>query len=363
MSQIASGMSFPAIKGQQANDEYYIVMCPLKRLKRIFSFDEGQLPVDKRAQRIINEERIPDIANYILDNRDNYVFSALTACIDGLSEFVAIGDSKHEQKIGTLVIDEDAELFITDGQHRNAAIQEALTQDPTLGNETISIVFFASKSLEERQKIFKDLNLYPVRTDASLSITYGDKPDAILSKTIIFESEKLRKLVHMEKSNLGPRSKKLVSHSAVNTATKSLLGNITEANYQELIPVASEYWHEVLANMPSWLLVCNDEASGGEIREESINAYSVTFHALGILGHWLLKHDERWKQTLKRLRDVNWSRSNVEWAGRCVVNGGMYNNTKAAKLTCAKIKQLIGVELSDSEIAAEQALQQEVPQK
>ena len=63
-------MSFPAIKGQQANDEYYIVMCPLKRLKRIFSFDEGQLPVDKRAQRIINEERIPDIANYILDNRD-----------------------------------------------------------------------------------------------------------------------------------------------------------------------------------------------------------------------------------------------------------------------------------------------------
>lgn len=98
MSQIASGMSFPAIKGQQANDEYYIVMCPLKRLKRIFSFDEGQLPVDKRAQRIINEERIPDIANYILDNRDNYVFSALTACIDGLSEFVAIGDSKHEQK-------------------------------------------------------------------------------------------------------------------------------------------------------------------------------------------------------------------------------------------------------------------------
>lgn len=359
MSQIASGMSFPAIKGKQANDEYYIVMCPLKRLKRIFSFDEGQLPVDKRAQRVINEDRIPDIASYILDNRDDYVFSALTACIDGLSEFVSVGESKHEQKIGTLTIDEDAELYITDGQHRNAAIQAALREDPTLGDETISVVFFASKSLEERQKIFKDLNLYPVKTDTSLSITYDDKPDAKLSKTIIFESDKLRKLVHMEKSNLGPRSKKLISHSAVNTATKSLLGNITEANYKELIPIASDYWHEVLENMPAWILVCNDEASGGEIREESIHAHAVTFHALGLLGCWLLKNDDNWKETLRRLKDVDWSRSNSDWAGRCIVNGNMYNNTKAAKLTCAKIKQFIGVELSEIELASEQAINKE----
>jgi len=356
MSQIASGMSFPAIKGNQANNEYYIVMCPLKRLKRIFSFDEGQLPVDKRAQRIINEDRIPDIANYILDNRDDYVFSALTACIDGLSEFVAIGDSKHEQKIGTLIVDEDAELFITDGQHRNAAIQEALLEDPTLGDETISVVFFANKTLEERQKIFKDLNLFPVKTDSSLSITYDDKPDAKLSKSIIFESEKLRKLVHMEKSNLGLRSKKLISHSAVNTATKSLLGNITESNYQSLIPVASEYWHEVLDNMPAWILVCNDEASGGEIREESIHAHAVTFHALGLLGSWLLKNDPNWKSTLKKLKDVDWSRNNKNWIGRCVVNGSMYNNAKAAKLTCSKIKQLIDIQLSETELASEKTL-------
>ena len=63
MNQIVSGTSFPAIKGMQAKTEYYIVMCPLKRLSKIFTLDEGQLPVDQRAQRIINEERIPDIAN------------------------------------------------------------------------------------------------------------------------------------------------------------------------------------------------------------------------------------------------------------------------------------------------------------
>jgi len=354
MSQIVSGTSFPAIKGIQAEAEYFIVMCPLKRLTKIFTFDEGQLPVEQRAQRIINEERIPDITNYILDNRDDYVFSALAACISGDSEFIPIGDSKHEQNIGTLFIDEDADLFITDGQHRNAAITEAIKADQSLGNESISIVFFINKSLEERQRIFKDLNLYPVKTDSSLSITYDDKPDAILSKTIVFQSEQLPKLVHMEKSNLGPRSKKLVSHSALNKASKYLLGNITKNNYESLIPIATEYWHEVLNNMPAWQLVCEDRTSGGDLRDESIHAHAVTLHALGMLGSYLIPNDPDWQQTLKKLSEINWSRNNDGWNGRCVNNKSMTNNRKAAELTCIKIKEYMEVPLTEKERASEQ---------
>lgn len=359
MNQIISGMSFPAIKGTQANAEYYIVMCPLKRLSKIFTLDEGQLPVDQRAQRIINEERIPDITSYILESRDNYVFSALTACIEGGVDFVAIGESKHEQKIGTLVIDEDAEIFITDGQHRNAAILEALKADPSLAEETISIVFFTNKSLEERQRIFKDLNLYPVKTDSSLSITYDDKPDAILSKTIIFRSEKFTKLVHMERSNLGSRSKKLISHSAVNKASKYLLGNITKNNYESLIPIAYEYWHEVLKNMPAWLLVCDDKASGGELRDESIHAHAVTFHALGLLGNYLINNDSKWQSTLKGLQNINWSRTNPDWLGRCVINNSMHNVRKAAELTCIQIKLKLQIPLTSKEQSVERIFKEE----
>ena len=75
------------------------------------------------------------------------------------------------------------------------------------------------------------------------------------------------------------------------------------------------------------------------------------------------RNDKKWKQTLKRLKKGDWSRSNPDWAGRCVVNGSMYNNTKAAKLTCIKIKQLMSIELSESEKAAEQTLQKEVTQQ
>lgn len=357
MSELVSGLSFPAIKGTQAGQEYYIAMCPLKRLSKIFTFDESQLPVEERAQRIINEERIPDIAHYILDSRDRYVFSALTACITGESSFRPLDDSKQGQKIGSLIIDEDADIFITDGQHRNAAIQKALKEDPSLGDETISVVFFSNKTLEERQRIFKDLNLYPVKSDASLSLTYDDSPDALLSKAVVLQSNEFTKLIHMEKSNLGPRSRKLVSHSALNKATKELFGKVTQENYRDLIPLASEFWHSVLANMPAWQLICEDKASGREFRDETIHAHAVTFRAIGQLGRQLLEQPD-WKKRLKGLQDIDWSRKNKKWQGRCIASNQMRHNSVAVHLTKIQIKKYLGLALTERETKTEQSFQE-----
>ena len=57
---------FPSIKGIQASQEYYIAMCPLRLIPKIFLFDEEELVPELRAQRVLNKSRIPDISNYIL---------------------------------------------------------------------------------------------------------------------------------------------------------------------------------------------------------------------------------------------------------------------------------------------------------
>ena len=349
MSCITSGISFPAIRGIQAGNEYYIGMCPLKRLKKVFTFDESALPVEARAQRTLNPERIPEITNYILSQRDDYVFSAITACIEGLSQFTAIGEGQHESNIGTLIIDSDAEVYITDGQHRNAAILEALMQDPTLADEAISVVFFADKTLEARQKIFKDLNLYPVKTDRSLGITYDNKPAALLSKELIYANPVLLKLIDLEKNNLGQRSKKLLTHSAFNRATKELFDKVNADNYKKLIPVAARYWECVYENLAEWQFVFENQLSASEARKHSINVHSVTIQALGIVGKHLLRIDD-WELKLQKLKDINWDRSNrADWEGRCLVNGEMSNNSSRAKLTAIRIKTLLGLPLSPKE--------------
>jgi DNA sulfur modification protein DndB len=74
---------FPAVRGVQAGREYYISMVPLKLLSKLFPSDDEIVAPEYRAQRKINEARIPEIKKYILENRDNYVFSALSASIDG----------------------------------------------------------------------------------------------------------------------------------------------------------------------------------------------------------------------------------------------------------------------------------------
>lgn len=352
-SSIYSGISFPAIRGIQAGNEYYIVMCALKRLRKVFTFDESSLPVEARAQRTLNPARIPEITGYILSQRDGYTFSAITACIEGRSDFSPIGEEPHERHIGTLTIDSDAEVYITDGQHRNAAIIEALKQDPTLANESISVVFFADKTLEDRQKIFKDLNLYPKKADRSLGITYDAKPSSLLTKNIIYSSPVFLKLVDLERNNLGPRSKKLLTHSAFNKATRELFDKITAENHQELSKVASEYWQVVYQAMNEWQFVFKDEISASEARKNSVNVHSVTLQALGIVGKQLLKLPD-WQHKLSALAQINWDRSNaIDWEGRCMVNGEMSNNSSRAKATAARIKQLLNLPLSAKEQADE----------
>tara|TARA_R110000744_G_scaffold206468_3_gene325065 strand:+ start:2100 stop:2603 length:504 start_codon:yes stop_codon:yes gene_type:complete len=162
----------------------------------------------------------------------------------------------------------------------------------------------------------------------------------------------------MEKSNLGPRSRKLISHSAVNKASKYLLGTITKNNYESLIPIAYEFWHEVLKNMPAWQLICDDKASGGELRDESIHAHAVTFHALGLLGFYLLNNDPKWQSKLKGLQKINWSRNSINWSGRCVINNSMTNNRKAAELTCIQIKSHLNIPLTDKEQLVEKTFKE-----
>lgn len=113
-------------------------MVPLKMIDKLFPNDEDIVSTEYRAQHKLNKTRVLVISKYILENRDNYVFSALAASIDGEFEYKPILDNKDS---GILEVSMDAKFLINDGQHQKAAISEALKEDPTLGNETISIVF------------------------------------------------------------------------------------------------------------------------------------------------------------------------------------------------------------------------------
>lgn len=115
---------FPVVRGIQAESEYYIAMVPLKMLSKLFPVDDEEFVLPEyRAQRKLNESRIPVISKYILDNRDSYVFSALAASIDGSYSYEP---NENNADTGVLEVSMDAHFLINDGQHRKSAILAAL---------------------------------------------------------------------------------------------------------------------------------------------------------------------------------------------------------------------------------------------
>lgn len=113
-------------------------MVPLKILPKLFITDSDVVSPEFRAQRRLNEARIPSIRNYILDNRLTYVFSALSASIDGDFSFVPY---ENQDDIGILEIDMNTNFLINDGQHRKAAIEEAIKEELRLVKKLFQLYF------------------------------------------------------------------------------------------------------------------------------------------------------------------------------------------------------------------------------
>jgi DNA sulfur modification protein DndB len=335
--------SFPAVKGVQANSVYYISMVPCKLLKKLFLVDNNEVLPEYRAQRKLNYNRIPEIRDYILNNRDTYVFSALAASIDGDFSFHELNNS-----LGVLEVDMDAVFLINDGQHRNAAIQAALEEDKTLGEETIPIVFFADKGLKRSQQMFTDLNKYAVKPSKSQN-TFYDHKDLLaqLSREIIEENQFLKNYTDVENDNLGKFSAKLFTLNSFYSANKIIIGSLDiDDNIREF---CKNYWNMLVDNINEWKQLENKELAKKSLREEYIITQNVVLYAFGKLGNFFLKNNINFDEYLVELNKINWLRTNPDWLGRTIINGKISTNTQNVNLTYIKIKELIGLKLTDSE--------------
>ncbi len=338
--------NFPAVKGIQAGREFYISMVPLKLLSRLFPSNEEIVPPEHRAQRRINEARIPEIKRYILDNRDNYVFSALSASIDGNFEFV----SQDGSDVGTLVVDMESVFLINDGQHRKAAIEAAMKEDVSLENETISLVFFEDAGLARSQQMFTDLNKHAVKTSNSLATLYDARDEIAVSTKIIIDTIPFfRHFTDKERDILGKNSSNLFTLNMIYKANQKVL-HCDRCSLDDERFLLS-FWALVADNIVEWQEVLAKTLTKKALRENYIVVLAITISALGKLGRFFYDNREyNMKKYLPRLREIDWLRSNPDWVGRTIrENGKVLNSEEAILLTCSQIKTKIGLPLSKDE--------------
>ena len=349
---------FPAIRGIQAQREYYVSMCPMRLMPRLFQFDEEELAPELRAQRQLNKSRLPELSRYITENADNYVFSAITVSIDADVAFEQVDGAGNEGRIGLLRVPMSARFIINDGQHRRAAIEQALHNRPELGDETIAVVFFMDKGLERCQQMFADLNRYAVKPSKSLGILYDYRDEtALLAKAMIASSDVFRDVVELEKTSLALRSRRLFTLSAIYQATSELIADLPETDTSETARIALEFWEACAENLDEWEKVRRGALTAGEVRADFIHTHAVVLQALARVGRALLKHHpDNWKERIGRLNGIDWRRANgALWEGRALVGGRLSKAHQQVMLTANAIKAHLGLGLTADEQALEDA--------
>lgn len=350
--------TFPAIRGVQSGRPCYIAMCPMRIVPKLFRFDEDDVPPELRAQRTLNRSRIPEISSYLVNNSQDYTLSSLTASVDSNVQFEPMSDTGIGQNMGTISIPMDAQILINDGQHRRAAIEEAIKENPELGHDNISVLFFIDEGLSRSQQMFADLNKHAVRPSDSISTLY-DLRDVIseLGRFVQEHVHTFSRLTELEKSSLSNRSTKLFTLSSIKNASRSLLrkshkDDISKAEKE----LAVEFWNEVAANMPDWQLALAKEISTKELRENYIHAHAVMLQAMGNIGAELLsKKDTVWKRALKNLKKIDWARGNKDWEGRALSHGRISKARTNVALTGNYIKVALGLKLNAAEEEIEKA--------
>lgn len=331
---------FPAVRGLQAEREYYISMVPLRILPKLFPSEHEIILPEYRAQRRINESRIPEIKRYILDNRSTYVFSALSASIDGDFRFIPF----NSNDVGILEVDMKSIFLINDGQHRKAAIEAAIQEDSTLFDETISVVFFRDDGLARSQQMFTDLNKHAVKTSNSLSTLYDTRDAiAVATKSVIESVEFFNKYTDRERDILGKNSSNLFTLNTIYKANQRLLHSSTCSD--EDVEFLINYWSLVAKSINEWNEVMDRTLTKKALRENFIVTLSITLSALGKLGRCFYDNPKiKMEQYLPKLQKIDWSRTNKDWVNKTIrENGKVLNSEEAINLTCDMIKKYIGL--------------------
>jgi DNA sulfur modification protein DndB len=349
-------LHLPGMRGKQAGHDFYLVMCPLRLIPRLFRFEDDEIQPELQAQRVLSKGRVPEIARYIAENPDSYVLSSIVGSIDREVLFEPAAGQTGRAGLGILRLPISARLLIHDGLHRRAAIETALRLKPDLGDETISLVLYIDPGFRRSEQIFSDLKRHESRSSRSQGILCDSRDElALITKEAIKRVDVFEGMTEMVRSKISNRSLKLFTLSGIYHATKTLLSEKQGIAFAEKLVSATEFWTEVSSNIPDWGRAKRREVSPAALRATCVHAHAIALSALARAGRSLLEIERRkWRKRLAPLRKLDWSRSNRQlWEGRAMIAGRLSKSNINIVLTGNVVKRHLRLPLTHEEQDAE----------
>jgi DNA sulfur modification protein DndB len=327
---------------------FYSAVFPFGAVVKLFAFDPDkmqELLPEQKTQRALKKNRIPEIADYILDHED-YVFSSITVSVSGDLEFEPADEGAD---IGTLKLPLGVQFTVNDGQHRVAGIAEALTQDVGLRDNTISVVILPDGGRERSQQVFSDLNRTVHKTSRSLDILFDHRlPLNRITMACVERVPLFRNRIDKERVSLSINSRDFATLSGVEAATRQLLGDVEEGIAPDDLDVreelAVEFWTTVTDLVEPWAEIANGELKAHEARARYVSSYALALWALGSAGGSAIDlSGGEWADTIKGLADVDWLKTNPDWGGICMAGTEVVTRAPTRRATADYLRWKLGL--------------------
>lgn len=344
--------SLPAIAGKMGSSIYYTVQVPFAQVPQLFKFNQEEVPVELRAQRVLNEKRSDAIADYMEERKHDYTLPALTASV---SETMRFDPVQGFSNIGMVQIPICATMLINDGQHRASSIETILERCyHSFKDQSISVVLFYDQGLERAQQMFADINDKMVKPPKALNILFdrSNKMNRLVVESI--EQAGIKQAVEFEKANPSAKSSKVWSISAL----KKAIETVTGLNDKKAKLLNDEEFKDYKSLVVNWLTALVEHTQGdlkgavhhgnsfmlSEMRMNLLNTHAVYLHAVALASVHMTKEfndyqvDELVRDfkgdcpvptfyDLKCLSDINVQKTADLWRERMVNTDGTMNPT------------------------------------
>lgn len=309
-------LQYPAIIGTMGGQPYYTLSVPSLDVERFFQLiDQGDLDLELRMQRQVDTAHAKKIAKYILDNPEEYVFSAIVGSLDGEVEFEPHPSMSDH---GMLSIPLRTRVLVNDGQHRIKAIAMALAakESPeTLRGDAIPVILFSDHGLTRAKRIFVALNTSKrIPTSLTKALDVTDEKSA-LTRAIVSEVAWLDNWTSIDRNSLSKKNEELFCFSWLDKAVNILLDGVKSQPVNEQIDAGVTFFHNLMKVMPDWEEVDSGAISAAELRDISLAGTALAIEAIALAVRPLIPRGD---YDLNPLIDINWRKDNSEWEGHVI---------------------------------------------
>lgn len=324
-------LTVPAVRGQMGDTVYYTANFPVGMIVKLLTYDPDKmsgLPVEDRHQRALQKNRIPEIAEYML--QDDYVFSSITVSVN--TDGMTFTPSGLDENIGILGIPMEADWIVNDGQHRVAGMALAVAKDNSLRHDTISLMILPDEGLERSQQVFSDLNRTVQKTSKSLDILFDKRsPINRIANSLVETVPLFKGKVDKEKPTLTPKSPYFATLSTVQSSVQALFAHLPDGilvgNFDGALSITQEFWDAVTELVTPWGDIASGRLEPPVARADYLSGYAVMLTAVASAGSSALQ-SSGWLDALAPLKDIDYRKSNPEWQNR-----GMIGDDVVARIT------------------------------